>query len=146
MRKPYLICDLDGTLCNVEHRLHFIQHKPPRWKEFFEHLEGDTLNEAVDFVLRQFKDIALVFVSGRPEDYRAQSEAWLQGQGYISFKLYMRSTGDFREDWIIKEELYRQQIEPELGKPQVIFDDRDQVVAMWRRLGLACFQVKKGDY
>ncbi|WP_457852111.1 phosphatase domain-containing protein [Mycolicibacterium conceptionense] len=27
-----------------------------------------------------------------------------------------------------------------------IFDDRNRVVDMWRRLGLACFQVAEGDF
>jgi hypothetical protein len=32
------------------------------------------------------------------------------------------------------------------GWPDLIFDDRDRVVAMWRSLGIPCFQVAKGDF
>jgi hypothetical protein len=50
-----------------------------------------------------------------------------------------------RKDAIMKEELYRQHIE---GKYNIKFvlDDRQQVVDMWRGLGLTVFQVDEGDF
>ena len=30
--------------------------------------------------------------------------------------------------------------------PTLAFDDRDQVVKMWRGLGIECFQVREGDF
>ena len=55
----------------------------------------------------------------------------------------MRSTGDHRNDAIVKQELYEQEI---AGKYNVDFcvDDRDRVVDLWRSLGLTCFQVAEG--
>jgi hypothetical protein len=29
---------------------------------------------------------------------------------------------------------------------ECVFDDRDKVVAMWRRRGIPCFQVAPGDF
>jgi hypothetical protein len=57
----------------------------------------------------------------------------------------MRRSGDNRCDSIVKEEIYREHIE---GKYNVlaVFDDRDRVVDMWRRLGLLCLQVYYGDF
>jgi len=46
--------------------------------------------------------------------------------------LIMRKSGDFRSDVIIKPEL----IKPFADKIEILFDDRDGVVDMWRKNGL----------
>jgi hypothetical protein len=57
----------------------------------------------------------------------------------------MRQTDDNRKDSIIKEEIYDAHIR---GKYNVLFvlDDRDQVVQMWRSLGLTVLQCNEGDF
>ena len=57
----------------------------------------------------------------------------------------MRETNDYRQDAVIKKEIYEKEIE---GKYciQGVFEDRTQCVNMWRKLGLTCFQVTDGDY
>jgi hypothetical protein len=59
--------------------------------------------------------------------------------------VFMRATGDQRKDSIIKQELFDRHI---LGKYNIKFvlDDRNQVVNMWRSLGLTVFQVAEGDF
>ena len=56
----------------------------------------------------------------------------------------MRQDGDFRRDDIVKQEI----LDKYIDKDRVLFvlDDRDQVVDMWRRNGLTCFQVAEGDF
>lgn len=144
--QPYIICDLDGTLCLLEHRLHFIEGKNKNWKEFFKHIDADKLNEPIDYLLKHSIDLKIIFVSGRPEEYREKTIAWLTRFGYKEYELYLRITGDYRQDALVKKELYQNAIEPKFGKPLFILDDRDQAVEMWRSLGLSCFQVRKGDY
>jgi hypothetical protein len=84
-------------------------------------------------------------VSGRTDDCQPQTEKWLQQYEVNYASLYMRKTGDMRKDSIMKDEIYRQHIE---GKYNVKFvlDDRQQVVDMWRGLGLTVFQVDEGDF
>lgn len=56
----------------------------------------------------------------------------------------MKPAGNTEKDSIIKRRMF-DKIKDEyniLG----VFDDRDQVVAMWRYLGLTCFQVDYGDF
>jgi hypothetical protein len=89
-----------------------------------------------------------VFLSGREDSgqCRADSIQWIQDHIAVHpITLFMRSEGDHRPDDIIKEELYRSHIEP-VYDVQFIFDDRDRVVQMWRRIGLTCFQVANGDF
>ena len=57
----------------------------------------------------------------------------------------MRKTGDNRKDSIIKEEIYRNLIEPNYNI-EFVLDDRNQVVDMWRRIGLTCLQVADGNF
>jgi hypothetical protein len=57
----------------------------------------------------------------------------------------MRKEKDNRPDEVVKEELYHNQISP-FYKVEAVFDDRNKVVAMWRRLGLTVFQVADGDF
>jgi len=61
------------------------------------------------------------------------------------YTLFMRPDGDFRADNIVKQEIYDTHIK---GKHDVLFvmDDRQQVVDMWRRNGLTCFQVAEGNF
>lgn len=57
----------------------------------------------------------------------------------------MRKTGDYRKDCIVKEEIYRKDIEPIYD---ILFcvDDRKQVVDAWRELGLTCLQCAEGNF
>ena len=61
------------------------------------------------------------------------------------YELYMRKQGDNREDSIVKEEMYLNEIKPKYNVDLVI-DDRDQVVKMWRKIGLTCWQVANGNF
>ena len=165
--KDIIVCDLDGTLCNIDHRLHFVQYvnKPvegvsldcnerPRkdWDSFFAGVPNDTVNEPVLEVLErfQFEDFKIIFSSGRPERCRLDTIEWLYkhtnlfGADKSGASLYMRQDGDFRRDDIVKQEI----LDKYIDKDRVLFvlDDRDQVVDMWRRNGLTCFQVAEGDF
>jgi len=70
---------------------------------------------------------------------------WMAKHGMTYNHFYIRPEGDCRKDTLIKEEIYDNHIK---GKYNVlgVFDDRDQVVHMWRHLGLTVFQVNYGAF
>lgn len=143
-----IIIDLDGTLCDVSHRVHFVKAEPPNWPAFFDACVDDTPSPAVAALCRMARcsSYLIVYVSGRPETHRAQTEAWLEQYGLRGYALLlMRAAGDYRQDAIVKRELYETHV---AGRYDVEFcvDDRDQVVRMWRDLGLICFQVAGGNF
>jgi len=165
--KDIIVCDLDGTLCNIDHRTHFVQvaEGAPRvansgsiiyprkdWDSFFNGVPNDTVNEPVLEVLErfQFEDFKIIFSSGRPERCRLDTIEWLYkhtnlfGADKSGALLHMRQDGDFRSDDIVKQEI----LDKHIDKERVLFvlDDRNQVVDMWRRNGLTCFQVAEGDF
>ncbi len=145
---PAIIIDLDGTLCNVSHRVHFVKQSPPNWPAFFDACVDDTPNAAVVALFHMIRavGVTVIYVSGRPETHRGYTETWLDRYGLDDDTLLlMRPAGDYRPDAIVKRELYEVHI---AGRYDILFtvDDRSAVVAMWRELGLTCFQVADGDF
>lgn len=88
----------------------------------------------------------VVFCSGRSEDARAATEKWLATHLDVGYDaLFMRAVGDQRKDSIVKAEIFEREIR-HAYRILCVFDDRDQVVRMWRALGLTVFQVAEGDF
>ncbi len=129
-----IICDLDGTLALIGDRSPYDGAS----------CDKDFVNEPVRSIL-QTSGHAIVFVSGREDKSKPQTLAWLEKHGIGFDALHMRSAGDMRKDSIVKKEIYDEFI---LDKYNVAFvlDDRDQVVKVWRDLGLTCLQVDYGDF
>ena len=131
------IVDIDGTLAIMNGR------DPFDWGRVGE----DGVNFPVWHLVNQIKsNIHVIFMSGRDEVCRAETESWLiKHLGVLIGPLYMRPASDTRDDRIIKRELYEREVK---GKYNVLFvlDDRDKVVRQWREMGLACFQVAEGDF
>ena len=142
-----IICDLDGTLCNIYHRQHYVRSRPKNWQAFYNALGQDLAHEFCRDILEMYraKGYAILLVTGRPDEYYPQTQQWLQDHGVEYDLLCMRKTGDFRQDFVIKKELYRQFIK-ERYNIFFVLDDRDQVVRMWREQGLTCLQVAEGNF
>lgn len=87
----------------------------------------------------------IIFISARDDSCFNDTYTWLTHNCPPFIKLYMRKEGDRRRDSIIKEEIYREHIEPNYDV-LCVFDDRQQVVDMWREIGLKCFQPEYGDF
>ncbi|NUN64735.1 AAA family ATPase [Pseudanabaena biceps] len=129
-----IICDLDGTLALIGDRSPYDAAK----------CEIDQVNEPVRSIL-ETSGKKVIFLSGRDDQFKPQTLAWLSKHNISFEELHMRKSGDVRKDSIVKKEMYEQFI---LDKWNVSFvlDDRDQVVRVWRDLGLTCLQVDYGDF
>jgi len=104
-----IIVDIDGPLSNNDHRRNFVE-KPvgeKDWESFFADLSKDTLNQSVDSVMAGMSEIGVksVLATGRGEEYREPTEAWLNCHDVEYDKLYMRPAGNRRPDTIVKREL-----------------------------------------
>ena len=132
-----IICDLDGTLAHLNGRSPY--DASPRFP--------DGLNEPIAHVVRTYAEtgVAVILMSGRESRFRLATERWLAHHGIPYADLHMRRTKDFRKDAIVKTELFDAHIR---GRYEVLFvlDDRNQVVEMWRVMGLTCLQVAAGDF
>lgn len=147
-----VVCDLDGTLCDISHRLHFVKNIPEGgkkdWKGFFGGIADDVVRtEVLDKLLKYEEEGNKIFlVSARPEDYREQTEAWLEKafKGYnLAHVLIMRNAGDKREDTEVKSDIYDKYLK-NLSITKII-DDRPSVIRMWREKSLDVDDVGGGQ-
>jgi HAD superfamily, subfamily IIIB (Acid phosphatase) len=147
MRKTEaIIFDIDGTIANIMHRVHHVKGEKKNFDKFYDDIESDLLNEWAKAIISPLKeDYTIILCTGRMEQYRKRTNDWLTKHGIWYDFMLMRKDGDHRQDSIIKEELYKEGIEPHY-KVAFVVDDRQQVVDMWRKLGLTCLQCAHGKY
>lgn len=149
-----IICDIDGTIANLEHRLHNIQHeknKDKRWGIFHKECVNDTPIYRIITIVKDLEGSGhdIIFMSGRNSEVRGSTIAWLDFYVNVGYELYMRDEKDYRTDYIIKSELLDKAQEDLCFKDKdilCVLDDRASVVEMWRARGLTCLQVAKGDF
>jgi len=141
-----IIFDLDGTLCDCEHRQHYVRGDTKDWGAFFAGISRDTPRTAVANLVRMYDELGytVLFVSGRGSEYRKETEAWLKAHLLNrQFALFMRGFQDRRDDTIVKQELYEKYIKPYFNV-EAVYDDRPKVVRMWREIGLTVFDCGNG--
>lgn len=137
LRKAVL-CDIDGTLAERVNR------KPFEFHRVGEDLLNEVVYEALD--LWYSAGYEIILMSGRPEDCRAETEAWLEKHLVAYSELWMRAAGDYRPDDVVKGELFDAHVR-ERYYVRLVLDDRDRVVALWRKdLKIPCWQVNYGDF
>lgn len=166
-----VIFDIDGTLADASHRLHFIQQDPKDWDSF---LSDEQV--AKDAPIKHTWDILagmvsmpnryrVIFITGRAERTRQMTYDWLtdsacpirwevnnawirhtryQGR-HMGPILYMRKDGDRRKSELTKRTLLKA-ARSDGFNPQIVFEDRRADAAMWREEGLLCYHVAEGDY
>jgi phosphoglycolate phosphatase-like HAD superfamily hydrolase len=141
-----IIFDIDGTIADCTHRLHYIKDGKKDWDSFFGTVSADTVIEDMQKLYNQLHVLNhIIICTGRSDVCREATEQWLHDHGFRYVKLYMRKAGDRRADYLAKEDMLKQ-ILSDGYKPTMVFDDRTQVVEMWRRNGIRCLQVAKGDF
>lgn len=129
--------DIDGTLALKGDRDIFDDSK----------LHLDTEISEVAEILRALKSqgYGIIFLSGRQDSCRETTQLWLENYGlwFEGTEMFMRAAKDQRPDYIIKEELLREQIAPKYNLIGM-FDDRLQVTREYYRLGVFTLNVNQG--
>lgn len=166
MSIDYIVCDLDGTLCDMRHRQHLAQCGD--WDAFHGMLDRDAPREVALKAINLLRNSGdedgnfpqLVFLTGRPEQYRFETEKWLsnearmyEGDDYVA--LLMRGKHQGGSDTVVKQEALETFLRDSYGEGVgadywmsrvLILDDRDKVVAHFRDLGYEAWQVAEGAY
>lgn len=145
-----IVCDLDGTLCNIEHRRHHVRRtdgQKKNWMAFMDGIPKDTIHEWCDTILNacRYQGKKIVLASGRSEQERNATVDWLTKHNVFYDNLLMRKSGDSRRDDIVKEIILDFEILTRYT-PYFMIDDRQQVVNMWRKRGFVCLQCDVGDF
>jgi predicted kinase len=134
---PTIICDIDGTMAIHTNRSPYDHDKCDR----------DIVNRVVFNITHLFvkEGYKIVYLTGREDKFRFKTEDWLVSNGCPNGPLLMRPSGDVRKDYIVKQEIFDKCIR-NVYNVRFALDDRDQVVSMWRRMGLTCLQVADGAF
>lgn len=163
-----IIFDLDGTLADVSHRVHYVRNGNRNWEAFFNECDKDMpitpIIETLQHLWRMGNNIQIW--SGRSDEVKDKTLNWLernieprytkywsQSKGKIVYSRidgsdllkYMRPSSSYISDVELKEGWLKESI-ANGWKPDLVFDDHQSVVDMWRRNGIQCCQVAPGDF
>ena len=140
-----ILVDLDGTLCDITHRLHFVKDVEKKdWKSFFEAMVDDVPRQEIMDLCHQFikEGKEVIYCSGRPDNYRDLTEDWLAKHKAPHCRLIMRQANDKRPDTLTKQDMLDKYIDK--SKVVLVIDDRPSIIRMWESNGLKVKDVGKG--
>ena len=155
--KIIVIFDLDGTLALIDKRraISTKDNGKMDWDTFFDpkNIDLDQPNTPVIKMAQMLKSqgFMIVIFSGRSKATKDATIQWLNTHDVPFDVLKMRPAdrsigghfhfmkdSDLKQHWLddlqIKDDIF------------AVFDDRNQVVDMWRSNGLQVFQVADGDF
>lgn len=130
--------DIDGTLADHRHRLHYVAGVTKDW-DAFERAASDDMPIANMVALAKSigADHGIVYVTGRRERQRGQTEKWLRLNGLPDGELYMRDATASPGTDVTKLAILRRVLDDGII-PTVAFDDRGEVVRAWQAAGINC--------
>ena len=148
--KNTVIFDLDGTLALIDKRRDLATKDNGKmdWDVFFDpdnidlDIPNDTVVDMADMLNKQ--GYTILILSGRSDVTYQATIDWLNKHDIWFDHLVMRPQNhlylpdnDLKQMWL-----------DNIGVDNVamVFDDRNQVVDMWRKNGLTTFQVADGDF
>jgi predicted kinase len=133
-----VIFDIDGTLAHMGNK-----RSPFDWdKVYLDELDSIIAHQVE---LHRKAGDKIIILSGRDGSCKKITEEWLEIHGIKYDEFYIRPEKDTRKDSVIKKEIYEAEIKGKFNI-RLVYDDRNQVVDMWRKLGLKCLQVEPGEF
>jgi predicted kinase len=148
--RHFILCDLDGTIADLSHRLQYITGDVKDYDKFYDNAEvlkdgfySGIFDEFVQDYANAW-DAEIVFFSGRSDVCREGTLQWLyKWTGMKEPLLFMRREGDYRPDHIVKKEMYNSIFNE--GDVLRVYDDRPSVIRMWREMGLEVVDCGNGE-
>jgi len=169
-----IVFDVDGTLMNIEHRVKYARRTIPHpdvpiylheikpsayripnpdydYDKFESEIVNDTPNIEIFVIAHALKEQGhtIIIASGRKikqagVTLKMLDEYYVWGDSFWD-TYYFRKDDDNRKDSIVKYEMYKQMLKDRYD-PKLVFDDRQQVVDMWRDKGIRVCQVAEGNF
>lgn len=149
--KAYIF-DIDGVLADPTHRMDLY--------EFVRDAENNEQRKwAVDNFVSEcpkdspFKDVInlckelwtngnyIIFLTGRSSKFILETQEWIKKQIGLPenhYRLFMKPQENFVNSKDFKKQVYEKEISNHF-KIIGVFEDRVEIVKMWRELGLTCF-------
>jgi trehalose-6-phosphatase len=149
-----VIFDLDGTIAEITRRRDkaMTSNGKTDWDIMYDpnNIDLDVPNEPVVSVLNMYWDNGynIYIFSGRSNQTETATIEWLNKWEIPYDKLVMRDSSSKKLHFMKDSDLKKSWLNTHVDKNDVavVYDDRQQVVDMWREEGLTAFQVAKGDF
>ena len=138
-----IIFDIDNTLSDDAHRVHYIQQNSKNWDAYFDALIDDAPITPTLEMLRTLYDARhrIILCTGRPEKYRYLTVQWLQKYDVPANALFMRQPkdGKLRNAQVKRAMIDR--VREANYNPVAVFEDNPSSAAMWKECGLVVYQI-----
>lgn len=151
-----IVCDVDGTISNHDHRFQYVNGTQKKdFKKYYDLMAQDTPFQGAIASLKNLVRVAFpdfYFLTGRPEEYRALTQAWIYNYygivcvapqfGVHSVReahLRMRPDKDYRKAVVFKEEVIQELYSGVMGtaRNQMLFlDDDMRNGEMYKKYGI----------
>lgn len=141
MKEKCILVDLDGTLCNINHRLKYLENKKIFHKLCYLDKPDDKIVSLVQLLSNYYK---IIIVTCRPKSVENLSIEWLKNHNINFYKIFSRNDNDDEHDDKIKLKFLKE-IQKDFDV-EFSLDDRDSVVKMFRENGIKCLQVNYGNF
>lgn len=139
---PVYVCDIDWTLANLDHRLHYIKWEKKDHDSFYNNVADDEpIPAMIDTINALWKNATIILVSGRRNECYWDTMRWLEDYWVRYDYILMRNSWDFSPDTNVKTKIYNRCLKQ--NNVVWVFDDRINVVDMRRELWLYVFDVNQ---
>ena len=146
-RRPAVIADVDGTLCDVTSVRHHVLDKPKNFDRFHAESAGCPPHQtAVDWCIDLHRrGNTILVVTGRMEKWHDVTHTWLQQHLPVPFEgPFMRADGDLRKDVEVKREIHRYLTAT--YDIRAAIDDNPAIIALWEEPGIPVTIVPGWDH
>lgn len=146
-RELAIICDVDGTLCDVRSVRHFVERPKGAQKfraNFAAFHSASEACPAFPQVVQLITSLALenyviVIVTAREARWAGLTQRWLDEHGVPGVELITRRDLDYRPDAVVKAEMSADICAR--YEPRLAIDDRDAVLAVWAAASIPTVKV-----
>jgi predicted secreted acid phosphatase len=155
--KKSIFVDIDGTIADIQHRVHHIDNEKGSagkdWEAFYADIQYDQpIYQTINLVNSLHKQgWYVILITGRDAERRAATQNWLLKYGVMFDMLLMRPIGIHTTDVEIKRAWLKKMRDGELvikgvQIPNIVIEDRKKVIDMWREEGLVALHCDEGDF
>tara|TARA_B100000131_G_scaffold209360_1_gene201331 strand:+ start:377 stop:823 length:447 start_codon:yes stop_codon:yes gene_type:complete len=144
-----LIVDIDGTLAH-----HFdVDGNQTRGHHEYHLVGDDRPDHHIINLVRLYKHVGykIIITTGRPDSRKGVdvfdlTQQWLIDNEVPFDHIFMREGSDYRPDFEVKKDIYNANIAILGYNIDFALDDRNQIVDMWREMGIKTLQVEPGNF
>ena len=144
--RKIVLVDVDGTLADSSHRIHYLRENPKNWDSFFDEkivFEDPPIRAVADLVRAIRPFYVIVIATGRPERLRSVTTEWLVRYKIEFDVMLMREDDDRIDDDVLK--IRMAEVFP-LDRIAFAIEDRNRIVKAYREKGIVTLQPRDGNF